>query len=258
MNLDDYLALTVAELQAEAKKRGIRVQTNATKGELIRVLSQEDDYPGRVEIPTRSRPPRVSSLVEAFYNRDELASETIVVRGYLGRSNLVDRIVDYLRSAGGEEPADSREALRRLVDQIPADPAEPLPKDVEIEQLIGAVRLLGKLADTHIPWRVYLTPRLDQYIDFHFDSMVAYRQEPKAERQDACTVWLRLFEPNQVRPTPYRVVQVTNVGPTYSGWLGGELVDDYLGQPGFQSSAWGSQSGMTLGNKPKTTAPCGG
>ena len=93
-------------------------------------------------------------------------------------------------------------------------------------------------------------------MDVHLADMIAFRREPKAERRDTCTVWLRAF--TEGKPAVYRVIQETRLGPTFSAYLGGDLIDDYLDQPGFGSSAWGSQSGMSLGNRPRTTAPCGG
>ena len=179
--------------------------------------------------------------MEAFEGRDDRASDAIVLRGYLGRSNLLHRIVEYLERAR-EAPEDAAavdvnpmEALQNLCDALgalPPDDNAPLPEEIDIDFLIGAVRLLGRLAEEHIPWRLYLTPRLDQYVDFHFNSIAGYRHEPKAERQDACTVWLRLFEQGSVNPIPYRVVHVTLLGPSFAQWVGGDLVDDYLGQPG--------------------------
>jgi hypothetical protein len=38
------------------------------------------------------------------------------------------------------------------------------------------------------------------------------------------------------------VVQETVLGPSFAQWVGGDLIDDYLGQPGSGSTAWGDQS----------------
>ena len=65
---------------------------------------------------------------------------------------------------------------------------------------------------------------------------------PRPERQDTFTVWLRVFERAAQVPIPYRVVQETRIGPSFAAYLGGDLIDDYLGQPGSASSAWGDQS----------------
>jgi SAP domain len=245
----EYVRYKDSALREECTSRGL--PSEGTRNELIARLVADDAnsasrYIGRVVVPNSDDPPSISSLVAAFEDRDERASEAIVLRGYLGRSNLLQRVVEYLgRAKGVAENPDltPRQALRNLCESLPGDDDDPLPPEVDIDWFIGTVDLLGEWAKTHIPWRLYLTPRLDRYVDFHFNDMLAYRREPKAERQDACTVWLRLFEKGGRVPTPYRVVQVTNLGPSYAGWLGGELVDDYLDQPGGFSTAWDNQAG---------------
>ena len=81
-----------------------------------------------------------------------------------------------------------------------------------------------------MPWRLYLTPRLDRYVDFHRSSLIAWRQEPKAERQDACTVWLRVVREGRAGSDPLPAGQETILVPSFATWIGGELVDDYLDQ----------------------------
>ena len=240
----DYSKNSVDELRGMLESRGLPGGGN--KQVLIGRLEADDDFPGRVEIPSRKNPPGISSLVEAFENREERASDTIVLRGYLGRSDLLQWVVDYLRRSKRIENADANNAVGEAA----------VDEENDIEALIARVKALARDADEHIPWRIYLTPRLDRYVDFHFKSMLAYRREPKAERQDACTVWLRLFEEGGRVPIPYRVVHVTNLGPSFAQWLGGDLVDDYLGQPGSVSSAWGDQSAV-FGRRPSTGVYCG-
>jgi hypothetical protein len=257
MNLDEY---TDDQVEQELKDRGIRFLKGATRNERIRLLREDDDYPGRVEVPNRASPPQISSLVQALENRDERASETFVVRGYLGRSNLLERINEYLHRAeeAKTDVMNPKDAIRALCALLPDNDDEPLADEIaDVNVVIGVVSALGGLAADHVPWRIYLTPRLDRYIDFHFDQMLAYRQEPKAESKDACTVWLRLYEPGRGdKPIPYRVVKVTNLVPSYAGYLGGDLVDDYLDQPGSQSSAWGTQAGLYGGGGKYTTSRC--
>ena len=87
--------------------------------------------------------------------------------------------------------------------------------------------------------------------------MIAYRQEPTNENKDACTVWLKLYEDGGVKPIPYRVIKVTNLIPSFGGYLGGELVDDFFNQPSTQSSAWGTQNALYGGGGKYTTPRCG-
>ena len=98
--------------------------------QLIRLLWQDDDFPGRVEVPNPNSPPEISSLVKALHNRDERAWETIVVRGYLGRSNLLDRINEYLNRADATEKDPTKKptpwaCIRELSNKLP--PAKVIP-----------------------------------------------------------------------------------------------------------------------------------
>ena len=111
----------------------------------------------------------------------------------------------------------------------------------EIEDLIDGLNGVRGPAHPHIPWRLYLTPRLDRYVDFHRSSLIAWRQEPKTERQDACTVWLRVFEQGAQVPIPYRLVSETTLVPSFATWINGQLVDDYADESA-SGGAWGDQT----------------
>lgn len=193
--------------------------------------------PGDVKSTQDGGDPPISSLVEAFAGRPENATDAIVLRGYLGRSDIFRRAHDYLETekkifnAGGKDPGDLKTLIKALNDSKAA-------------------------AEKYAPWRLYLSPRLDRYVDFHRHSLLAYRMEPKAERFDACTIWLRAYEEDGRSPVLYRVAHETTIGPSYAAWLGGQVVDDYADQSS-SSTAWGNQSGTTVGNHPWTTAKCG-
>jgi hypothetical protein len=58
------------------------------------------------------------------------------------------------------------------------------------------------------------------------------------------------------RPIPYKVIQETNIVPTFGGYLGGDLIDDYLGGSGSASGAWGDQA-LFGGGRPATGIYCG-
>jgi len=191
------------------------------------------DFDGRVRVPSVDGFPAPSSLVEAFHGDQDSAADAIVLRGYAGPSTIVERILEFLNIAerNGLPPA-------------------------EIQGIRKEIRALAKRAAEHNPLRIYLTPRLDRYVDFHPSSLVGYRYEPKAERQDAVTVWLKAYDARDL-PIPYRVVQETRIGPSFAAYLGGELVDDYLEQSGPTNTAWGEQAGWAQGKRAGTTIVCG-
>jgi hypothetical protein len=260
----NYSEETKRELQGRLRERDLA--TGGTKDDLIARLEEDDrsrdaaavNYPGRVERPNPDEPPRISSLVRIFDGQADRASDAIVLRGYLGRSNLLERARAYLERAKPHgsfkvNPADL-EKLKTAVRDLP-DGGE-----LELNSLIEIIKIVGDLAKSQIPWRLYLSPGLDSFVDFHFSDMLAYRHEPKTEHRDASTVWLRLYaDPSsgagQV-PIPYRVVHESMLGPSFAQWVGGELIDDYLGQPGSVSTAWGDQSSV-FGGRPGTGVKCG-
>jgi hypothetical protein len=194
----------------------------------------EQNYWGRVRRPAQDGYPGRSSLVKAFGDNVEAATDAIVLQGYAGRSTIVERAREFLDVAKrNQENAEAIEAVKGKLDA-----------------------LIGPAADI---LRIYLTPRLDRYVDFHKSCLIGWRFEAKAERQDAITVWLRSVDKTEPNPAPiaYRVVQETRIGPSSSAYLGGALLDDYLNQSGTQSSAWGTQSGLYGGGGKKTTPTCG-
>jgi hypothetical protein len=248
--MPNYSQMTVPELKKLCRERSLRV--GGKKAVLIARLEEYDraqepaaeNYPGLVKRPDPADPPRISSLVRVFDGQADRASEAIVLRGYLGRSNILERADAYLKRANPdtlvELDRDDLAKLKTAVEQLPDD------GQLELKHLIAIVKIVGDLAKSQIPWRLYLSPGLDSFVDFHFNDMLAYRHEPRTDHRDASTVWLRLYAdpssgPGQV-PIPYRVVQETVLGPSFAQWVGGDLIDDYLGQPGSGSTAWGDQS----------------
>jgi hypothetical protein len=84
------------------------------------------------------------------------------------------------------KPNDPAKQLKQdpLVDQLMPDPGNPQPTI----QLIG---WLGKGTDEGL-WRLYLTPQLDEYVEFSADSVV--HTQPLQKEQSALggsTVWLK-------------------------------------------------------------------
>jgi hypothetical protein len=121
--------------------------------------------------------------------------------------------------------------------------------------IITLLKLIEKVGKRDMPFRLYLTPRLDCYVEFHETSLLAVRREPSPARQDTVTVWLRAFEQGKRQPIPYRMVQETILGPSFTAYLGGDLIDDYLGQSDGSSTAWADQSAV-FGGKPSTGTHC--
>ena len=190
----------------------------------------DSDYWGRVRRPAEGLPPP-STLVGAFGKNVDGAADAIVLRGYSGGSTIIERALELL------------EIARRNGDD-----------ETEIDKIKSQVKTLEPAAKNIL--RIYLTPRLDCYVDFHNTCLIGWRYEAKAERQDVITVWLRAYDNARV-PIPYRVVQETRIGPSFDAYLGGDLIDDYLGQPGSVSTAWGDQSSV-FGGRPGTGVRCGG
>ena len=105
--------------------------------------------------------------------------------------------------------------------------------------------------------RLYLTPRLDRYVDFHRTCVLAWRHEANSARQDMVTVWLRRTTTG-TRPITYRAIEEAVIGAAPAAYLGGELLDDALSQPTSAELGGGSGAGATVGNKYWTGAACGG
>lgn len=250
--------------------------------------------PGEVGFE-HDRDPPISSLVDAFQGHEASAADAIVLRGYLGRSDILVRTGDYLDRARSERLVDLADEARAaglvtykaqelagLFEQPRANTKEraanliagnsslaieaardllnasvPVNDVMVLNELIQKVEAAKTNAqvDRQIPWRLYLTPRLDRYVDFHRSSLLAYRREAKSERQDACTVWLRIFQEGRRDPIPYRIVHETTLGPSFATWLGGQTVDDYA-EDSSSGSAWGGPSGVYGGFRQGTGKAC--
>ena len=187
-------------------------------------------YSGRVR-SGKDDPLPVSSLPDTFGELIGRAAEAVVLRGYAGKTTNVDRALEFMEIAerNGQDVAEKDEQ---------------------------AVKKLRKLEEDSLA-RLYLTPRLDRYVDFHRSCVLAWRHEANSARQDMITVWLRRYDDGNVAIT-YRAIEEAVIGAAPAAYLGGELLDDALSQPTSQSSAWGSGAGATVGNKYWTAPACGG
>jgi hypothetical protein len=233
-----------------------------------------DIVPGRVYPfePGRQQPP-TSSLADAFFAKDGLLADAVVLRGYLGRSPILSRTKQYLERAqkaveaakkakAGDPPvildapddAPYIAGAKDLVAEARGNAGNADKQIESIKDLLQKLEAVKKNAEPHVPWRIYLTPALNRYVDFHLSSLLAWRQEPKTERRDTFTVWLQGFTDGQ--PVPYRIVEESLIGPTFSTYLGGDLIDDFLADSASSSSAWGDQSAVYGGGRPGTFAKC--
>ncbi len=220
----------------------------------LKAADEAKEEPGTVWTLENNEPAPRSSLVRAFEDADERPADAIVLRGYLGRSDFFKRTRDYLERAKNIEIAKARDTQADRNLEICDD--EPQTARIgDVQSLIDHLDEVRGLADPHVPLRLYLTPSLDSYVDFHRSCVLALRREPRPERRDTFTVWLRVFDLGSQMPVPYRVVQETNIGPSFAAYLGGDLIDDYLGASGSSSSAWGDQS-TVFGRKPGTGVQC--
>lgn len=100
-----------------------------------------------------------------------------------------------------------------------------------------AVVLRGYLAaaEAGSPRRIYLSARLNQWIEFHRDDLLHSVDPP--DNDDTTIIWLN------AEPTVGRVYQLVTVTPLDSetGFVRGQLLDDFLSEPEAQS-AWDEQA----------------
>ncbi len=195
---------------------------------MARAIPGDEDYYGKVNTAKDKYP--TSSLVEAF-KKNPHAAEAIVLRGYPGTTTVIDRAIEFIRIAG-RNGLDDAEVTRRTAD----------------------VEGMRKLAEANL-LRIYLTPRLDRYVEFERSCLVAWRVEANSLRQDMITVWLRRYDDNDVKIT-YRAIEEAVIGAPPATYIGGELLDDALSESAAQSSAWGGVTGSTVGNKLWTRPFC--
>jgi len=180
---------------------------------------------------------RYSEIVNSL---EAIPSDAIVIRGYLGQSDLLQRTLALLTK------------LRKAPVVIKVkDGAVPTKKEVKAVAATFA-KLFKGLHRLDVPWRIYLSPRLDSYVEFRWADVVAYQREDEADRDSAYTVWLR----QRPDTNPYRVV-TTRPLSSATGYVRGALVEDYMQREqagGSSGSVWDEQSYLNL--RPTTRAGC--
>ena len=180
---------------------------------------------------------RYSEIVAAL---EAIPSDAIVIRGYLGQSDLLQRALALLKKLG-KAP---------VVINI-NDGAVPAKNEVKAVAAAFA-KLFKGLHRLDVPWRIYLSPRLDSYVEFRWADVVAYQREDEADRDSAYTVWLR----QRPARNPYRVV-TTRPLSSATGYVRGALVEDYMQREqagGSAGSVWDEQSYLNL--RPPTKTGC--
>jgi hypothetical protein len=184
------------------------------------------DWPDGVRRADKNDPPAKqpssSSLVVAFEPHERRASDALVLRGYLGRSDVFAKVLTFV-----EEELRDTPGLRS-----------------KLEALVPRKKL-----EAALPWRIYLSPRLDSYVDFFWRQVLAWRPERQSDRRDdGYTVWLRIRDENEV-PYVYRVYETAVLGSP-GAYVGGALVEDYMSRPDSANVVWAEQEYGSLMGKP--------
>jgi hypothetical protein len=147
-----------------------------------------------------------------------IPADAIALRGYLGRSDIVDRLLSLLK---------------------------PALSAADYSVISNVISPGSTLRDV-IPWRIYLSPMLDRYVDFKWEDVLGWQKETEPDRDDAVTVWLR----SSVR---YMVVEIAPVVAA-TGYVRGDLIEDYMKRSESQNVVWSEQEyGPAAGKRTFTT-----
>jgi len=183
-------------------------------------------------------------------------SDAIVVRGYLGRPDL-GSAVELLKNALSDSAWLHTKVVNNLKGAVAGVELTPKTLSDALEKLAPPkdgklVQDIKKLPDT-VPWRVYLSPGLDRYIEFDYKNCLGWRHYDPDVDGDAYLVWLRGRDENG-QPIQYYVVDQS---PLKSGtaYVTGALFDDYLSGPQSRNNAWNEQQygGGLTGKSSHTT-----
>jgi hypothetical protein len=104
------------------------------------------------------------------------------------------------------------------------------------------------------PWRIYLSARLDTWIEVEDWGRDVLRcvAETNTDRTDAYTVWLRSRDPDRCCAICYRIVTVSEICKD-DGFVAGRLVQDYMSRDESSNVVWDEQQfGPTSGKPTKT------
>ena len=71
-------------------------------------------------------------------------------------------------------------------------------------------------AEKHVPWRLYLTPRLDRYVDFHLSYLIAWRQEAEDGAPGRVHRLAAGLRPTRPSRSPTGWSSETTVGPSFA------------------------------------------
>jgi hypothetical protein len=221
-------AVAEGERAAEEAARAVARAAGLAKDQIDEVLAEKTKEPSD---PTKTRVKNVNDAAELLKDEPTLAPVLRYAAAVIPAQERADRVEEVLKKHGIEDEESRKQLASALTTAGTA----------ELELLMKSLDAVTRLSKPHLPWRLYLSPRLDRYVDFHPSSLIAWRREPKVERQDACTIWLRVFEKGAQVPILYRLVSETTLVPSFATWINGQLVDDYSDE-GVVSSAWGDQS----------------
>jgi hypothetical protein len=157
---------------------------------------------------------------------------TIIVRGYPGPP------IEVLQQAGQILAAFGAPAIPANVYAVLGLPQPAPPPAAQPAQ-----------PPANCPWRIYLTARLDCWVEVpDWGACVAFsRPEASTDRVDAHTVWLRTTDANN-NPQRYRVVSTQELDGEFARFVSGKLVENYLDHAASGTVTWDEQQfGPTTG-----------
>jgi hypothetical protein len=175
-------------------------------------------------MPNRPQPtPFITDLRAAGLG---IPPDAIVVRGYLGPpSGVLEHANAILKAHGKTEisPGDIT-AINKFTG---LGERAALPKGLKLNQL---------------PWRIYLTARLDCWVEVpDWGTNVLHVQPQNTDRLQAFTVWLRRHKKGDgCCPIRYRVVREEKLDAG-DEFLAGRLVEDYMTRSESSNVVWEEQ-----------------
>lgn len=178
-------------------------------------------------MPLFPQHPNESGLVtqiRAAIGDTPMPPDAIVVRGYLGSPTDVLRQANRILAA------------YQIDNQI----------DVAAHEAANH-QAAGPPADA--PWRIYLSARLDRWVEIDNWEECVLRVDPdnNTDRRDSWIVWLRRHALQDEAPIRYRIVTIGRLGDD-DDFVSGRLIEDYMTREASNNVVWDEQQyGPTTG-----------
>lgn len=164
----------------------------------------------------------------AVANNETGLADAIVVRGYLG------------------PPTEVLEQANAILAALAPQQGVPAPPQIPA----NVIQNLAANAGARSPWRIYLTPRGDCWMEVPDWGRCVARVLPETstDRVDAYTVWLRTRNSATAEPERYRVVTTEGIDSDGDRFVSGRLIEDYMSRRAAGNVAWDEQQfGPTTG-----------